>query len=103
MTAYERLREACGVIRDLEHTAALLDWDQQTFMPVNAEPDRVAQLTTLAGVIHEKQTDPGFARLLEQAEAECRDCALPLRYFCLENPMDRRVHGVVKSQTRRSD
>ena len=54
MTAFERLREACGVIRDLEHTAALLDWDQQTFMPVNAEPDRVCQLTTLAGVIHEK-------------------------------------------------
>ena len=73
MTAYERLREACGIIRDLEHTAALLDWDQQTFMPVNAEPDRVAQLTTLAGVIHEKQTDPGFARLLDQTEAECRD------------------------------
>ena len=73
MTAYGRLREACGVIRDLEHTAALLDWDQQTFMPVNAEPDRVAQLTTIAGIIHEKQTAPDFAKLLEQAESECLD------------------------------
>ena len=72
MTAYERLREACGIIRDLEHTAALLDWDQQTFMPVNAEPDRVAQLTTIAGIIHEKKTAPDFAGLLEKAAAECR-------------------------------
>ena len=71
MTAFERLREACGVIRDLEHTAALLDWDQQTFMPVNAEPDRVCQLTTLAGVIHEKMTSPDLADRLEAAEREC--------------------------------
>ena len=84
MTAYERLREACGVIRDLEHTAALLDWDQQTFMPVNAEPDRVAQLTTLAGVIHEKQTDPGFARLLEQAET-VNETALARYRKCLQS------------------
>ena len=61
MTAFERLREACCVIRDLEHAAAVLDWDQQTFMPVNAEPDRVTQLTTLAGVVHEKKTSPDFA------------------------------------------
>ena len=27
----------------------------------------------------------------------------PLQYSCLENPMDRRVHGVAKSQTRLSD
>ena len=73
MTAFERLREACGVIRDLEHTAALLDWDQQTYMPVNAEPDRVCQLTTLAGVIHEKMTSPEFAALLDEAEKTCRD------------------------------
>ncbi len=71
MTAFERLRESCGVIRDLEHTAALLDWDQQTFMPVNAEPDRVCQLTTIAGIIHEKMTSPEFAGQLEQAEKEC--------------------------------
>ena len=74
MTAFERLREACCVIRDLEHTAAVLDWDQQTFMPVNAEPDRVAQLTTLAGVVHEKKTAPDFAAELESAAKECADC-----------------------------
>ena len=73
MTAFERLRTACGIIRDLEHTAAVLDWDQQTFMPVNAEPDRVCQLTSLAGVIHEKKTSPDFASALEAAEKECRD------------------------------
>ena len=73
MTAIEQLREACGVIRDLEHTAALLDWDQQTYMPVNAEPDRVCQLTALAGVIHEKMTSPDFAARLSAAENECRD------------------------------
>ena len=71
MTAFEHLREQCGVIRDLEHIAALLDWDQQTFMPVNAEPDRVCQLTSIAGVIHEKMTSPDFISSLEAAEKEC--------------------------------
>ena len=83
MTAYGRLREACGIIRDLEHTAALLDWDQQTFMPVNAEPDRVAQLTTIAGIIHEKQTAPDFAELLVQAESECRNSPADSIEACL--------------------
>ena len=73
MNAFERLREKCGIIRDLEHTAALLDWDQQTYMPVNAEPDRICQLTTIAGVIHEKMTSPDFAADLEKAAGECRD------------------------------
>ena len=27
----------------------------------------------------------------------------PLQYSCLENPMDRGVHGVTKSQTRPND
>ena len=27
----------------------------------------------------------------------------PLQYFCLENPMDRGVHGVAKSQTQLRD
>ena len=71
MTAFEHLREQCGVIRDLEHIAALLDWDQQTFMPVNAEPDRVCQLTSIAGVIHEKMTSLDFISGLEAAEKEC--------------------------------
>ena len=83
MTSLERLREMCGVIRDLEHTAALLDWDQQTFMPVNAEPDRVCQLTTIAGIIHEKMTSPVFADLLESADRECRNSPPDSMEACL--------------------
>ena len=96
MTAFERLREQCGVLRDLEHTAALLDWDQQTFMPVNAEPDRVAQLTTLAGVIHEKKTSPEFAALLERAEKEC--AGFPAD--SLESCLIRRLRRDFEKQTR---
>ena len=83
MSAFERLRQACGIICDLEHTAALLDWDQQTFMPVNAEPDRVCQLTTIAGVIHEKKTSPDFAALLEEAATECGDLPPDSMEACL--------------------
>ena len=39
---------------------------------------------------------PGLGRSLGEGNGN------PLQYSCLENPMDRRVHGVVKSHTRLS-
>ena len=83
MSAFERLREACGIIRDLEYTAALLDWDQQTYMPANAESNRICQLTAIAGVIHEKMTSPDFAARLDAAEKECCDFPSDALETCL--------------------
>ncbi|MFQ3631471.1 carboxypeptidase M32 [Roseiflexus sp.] len=52
-------------IYDLEMTAALLNWDQMTYMPVGGAAARGRQLATLGRIIHEKQIDPAIGRLLE--------------------------------------
>ncbi|MBO7147517.1 MAG: carboxypeptidase M32 [Lentisphaeria bacterium] len=73
MSAYQKLLLECYLIRDLQNIYALLDWDQQTYMPLNAANDRAAQLTTLAGLVHEKTVSCEFGRLLEQSEKEMKN------------------------------
>lgn len=51
----------CEHVREtgyLVSTAALLEWDQQTKMPALASDYRSEQITHLAGIIHERKTDP---------------------------------------------
>ena len=51
----------CEHVREtgyLVSTAALLEWDQQTKMPALASDYRSEQITYLAGIIHERKTDP---------------------------------------------
>ncbi|MGQ9548053.1 MAG: carboxypeptidase M32 [Roseiflexus sp.] len=52
-------------IYDLEMTAALLNWDQTTYMPSGGAAARGRQLATLGRIIHEKQIDPEIGRLLD--------------------------------------
>lgn len=52
-------------IYDLEMAAALLNWDQTTYMPPGGAAARGRQLATLGRIIHEKRIDPAFGRLLD--------------------------------------
>ncbi|MDW8232802.1 MAG: carboxypeptidase M32 [Roseiflexaceae bacterium] len=52
-------------IYDLEMAAALLNWDQTTYMPPCGAAARGRQLATLGRIIHEKRIDPAIGRLLE--------------------------------------
>ncbi len=56
-------------IKALSEAAALLGWDQQTYMPAGGAESRAAQMAALSGVIHEKMTGVETARRLEAAEA----------------------------------
>jgi carboxypeptidase Taq len=56
-----RLRE----INDLESAAALLSWDQTTYMPPGGAAARGRQMATLGRLAHEKFTDAAIGRLLE--------------------------------------
>ncbi len=47
---------------------AVLDWDQETYMPPRAAPTRAAQAAWIAGVAHERFTSDAFGKLLQQAE-----------------------------------
>lgn len=53
-----------GEISDLNHVAALLDWDQQTYMPSGAAEERGQQLATINTISHEKFVSDEIGTLL---------------------------------------
>ena len=70
MKHFDALREAAAEISDLHAAIALLEWDQQTFLPRNAGADRSEQIGTLAKFAHEKASAPAFGKLIEKASKE---------------------------------
>ena len=70
MKALEDLKVRLLEVNDLNHAAALLRWDQTTYMPPGGAPARGRQTATLSRLAHEKFTDPAVGRLIEQAEKE---------------------------------
>lgn len=66
------LRTRLARIADLRHAAALLEWDQETYMPDGAAEARAHQLATLRGFAHELFTDDVTATLLENATADAQ-------------------------------
>jgi carboxypeptidase Taq len=56
-------------INDLESAAALLSWDQTTYMPPGGAPARGRQLGTLRRLAHEKFTDPAIGKLLDDLQS----------------------------------
>ncbi len=61
---YQKLQEISKNIAVLQGVAALLDWDQETYMPPAATAIRAEQLKTLAGIIHRESTGRKFANAL---------------------------------------
>lgn len=60
-------------LNDLQHISAVLDWDQQTYMPPAGAESRGNQLATLARISHKRWTAPALGRLLEKLAVETRD------------------------------
>lgn len=69
MNDHADFEKLCNQVRDtvmLQSTAALLEWDQQTFLPTGANDYRCQQMTFLAGEIHRRRTDPKYGDLLNR-------------------------------------
>jgi carboxypeptidase Taq len=67
MAATKEYKEFLELIRELntlEQVASLLGWDEQTYMPAGASPDRALQNSAVAGIIHEKLTSPRMGKLI---------------------------------------
>lgn len=60
-------------VDNLESAAALLSWDQSTYMPPGGARARARQMATLRQLAHEKFTDPAIGRLLDDLEVHARD------------------------------
>jgi carboxypeptidase Taq len=75
-------------IADIKYASAVLQWDQETYLPKNGNEARGRQIATLNELAHEQFTDEGFGILLNElsgdenlAEKEKRNVALSLEDF----------------------
>ena len=72
---FDELKRQLLEINDLSSAAALLRWDQTTYMPPGGADARGRQLALLSRLAHERLTDPAMGRLLERLEREAGDLA----------------------------
>lgn len=61
----QKLKDILAEIADLNGAIALLEWDQQTYMPKGGAEARAWQLGTLGKLQHEKSTSPELGKLLD--------------------------------------
>ena len=66
---YQQLIARLNEIEDLKGAAAVLNWDQTTFMPAGGAEARGRQMATLSRLAQEKFIDPAVGRLLEDLRA----------------------------------
>lgn len=88
-SAYGKLTSKLKSITQLHRAQSVLEYDQLVFMP-QAEAtsrERGAQLSALAELIHEKETDPRLMELISLAEQEQRHS---------ENPDSKRLLELTK-------
>lgn len=62
--AYEQLSAMLKELNALGGISGLLGWDEMVMMPAGAADSRGAQKAALAGVLHDKKTDPKIGELL---------------------------------------
>ncbi|MBZ0234210.1 MAG: carboxypeptidase M32, partial [Deltaproteobacteria bacterium] len=63
---FEALTARLAEHDDLRSAAALLRWDQMTYMPEGGAAARGRQLATLEKLAHDRLTDPELARLVDR-------------------------------------
>jgi carboxypeptidase Taq len=63
---YAELKRRLGEIEDLRQSAEILYWDQVVMMPPTGAAIRAEQLTTLQRLAHERCSDDGLGRLLDE-------------------------------------
>ncbi len=67
---YTNYKELMRKIADVQYAAAVLNWDQETYMPKKGADLRAQQLSTLAGIAHELSTSEELGNLLNQLSGD---------------------------------
>ncbi len=62
------LKERLQDISDIGSAAAVLGWDQSTYMPSGGAAARGRQMSRLSEIAHKKRIDPAIGRLLDKLE-----------------------------------
>lgn len=63
---FESLKAKLKTVHDINHAAAVLGWDQQTYMPPGGAAARAEQLSTLSKISHELFTADEIGELLAE-------------------------------------
>lgn len=63
---YDKYTSHLRKIADINYASAVLNWDQETYMPPKGAEFRAQQLATLAGVSHELSTSEELGRMLNE-------------------------------------
>ena len=61
---YQRFQELMNKIADLNYAAAVLMWDQETYMPIKGEKYRSQQIATLSGLSHDLFTSKEMLEMI---------------------------------------
>ncbi|CUH40883.1 Thermostable carboxypeptidase 1 [Jannaschia seosinensis] len=69
MPAYDDLMAFQRTTEALAQVAGRTGWDQETFMPKGAAPQRAEEMAALEEVLHARRTDPRLGDWLEEAHA----------------------------------
>ncbi len=69
----QRLKERLGEVWDIHMAAAVLGWDQETYMPPGGAQARGQQLSTLSRIAHDKFTSDEIGQLLEDLAGDAAD------------------------------
>jgi carboxypeptidase Taq len=77
LDALETLHGIDASIRRLAYVSAMLQWDQETYLPHAAVVERADQLADIEGLVHERSTDPQVGFLLEQVGSTTANPAGP--------------------------
>jgi carboxypeptidase Taq len=62
---YDLYRQKMQQIADIKYAAAVLQWDQETYMPAGGASLRSRQLATLSEIAHERNTDDSLWKILD--------------------------------------
>lgn len=66
MNLYDKYKAHLQKVADVAFATAVLNWDQEIYMPEKGAEKRAQQISTLSGIVHEMATDKEFGALLEQ-------------------------------------
>jgi carboxypeptidase Taq len=71
--SYQKLTGRLEELTSLNGIAGILHWDQEVIMPSGGVGFRAKQMSTLAGILHEKSTDPAIGDWLSDLEGQAVD------------------------------
>jgi carboxypeptidase Taq len=67
---YEKYTQHMQKIADVNYSSAVLQWDQEVYMPEEGAKYRAQQLSTLSGIVHEMSTSDALGKLLNELNNE---------------------------------